>query len=46
MYINKADIKGKNICPFFAFIWFMTILNTVAYIDSMDIDQLLGVTIL
>ena len=44
--INKADIIGKNIWPFFAFIWFITMLKTVAYIDSMDIDQLFGVTML
>lgn len=44
--MNNADINGKNIWPLFAFIWFITILNTVAYIDSKDIDQLLGVTIL
>lgn len=45
MYINKADIKGKNICPFFAFIWLTTILYTVAYIDSNDNDHLFGVNL-
>jgi len=44
--MNNPEIKGKNIWPFFAFIWFITILKTVAYIDSIDIDQLFGVTIL
>lgn len=46
IYINNAEIKGKNICPFFALIWFITMLNTVAYIDSIEIDQLFGVTML
>lgn len=46
MYIKSEDIKGKNICPLFAFIWFITILYTVAYIDSTDSDQLFGVAIL
>lgn len=44
--MNKAEIKGKNIWPFLAFIWFITILKTVAYIDSIVIDQLSGTTIL
>ena len=43
MYINNPDIKGKNICPLLAFIWLITILYIVEYIDSWDIDQALGV---
>jgi hypothetical protein len=41
--INNDEIRGKNIWPLFAFIWFITILYTVAYIDSTDNDQLFGV---
>lgn len=43
MYINNEEIRGKNICPLLAFIWFIIILYTVAYIDSTDSDQLFGV---
>ena len=46
IYINKDSIKGKNICPLLLFIWFITILYTVKYIDSIDNDQLFGVTML
>lgn len=42
LYINNDDNKGKNICPLFMFIWFTTMLNTVAYLDSNDKDQWLG----
>lgn len=41
--MNNDEIKGKNIWPLFAFIWFITILYTVEYIDSTDNDQLFGV---
>ena len=44
--INSAYIKGKYICPLFAFIWFITMLCTVAYIDSWLIDQRLETTLL
>ena len=43
--MNNADIRGKNIWPLLAFIWFITILYTVEYIDSCDIDQLCGVAL-
>ena len=43
IYINKDEIKGKNIWPLFVFIWFIIILYIVAYIDSIDKDQLFGV---
>ena len=46
MYINKENIRGKNICPLFELIWLTTMLYTVAYIDSWLIDQELGVNIL
>lgn len=43
--MNKEKIRGKNICPFFAFICPITILYTVAYIVSNDKDQLFGVSL-
>ena len=43
IYIKSDEIKGKNIWPLFAFIWFIIILYTVEYMDSTDKDQLFGV---
>lgn len=40
MNTNKTNITGKYACPFFSFIWFTTMLCTVEYTDSWDIDQL------
>ena len=37
---NSEEIKGKYTCPLFGFIWFITMLITVAYIDSRSIDHL------
>ena len=45
MYINIENINGKNIWPLFAFIWFITILYIVEYIDSRDNDHALGIVI-
>ena len=43
---NSTYINGKYIWPFFSFICPTTILCTVAYIDSWDIDQALGISLL
>ena len=44
--MNNVYIKGKYICPFNAFIWFITILCIVAYINSWLIDQALDTILL
>jgi hypothetical protein len=44
--MNNTYIKGKNICPLFGLIWFITIPCTVAYILSWLIDQLFGIILL
>ena len=44
--MNNTYIRGKNICPLFELIWFITIPCTVAYILSWLIDQLLGIILL
>ena len=36
---NNPYINGKYICPFLGFIWFITILCILAYIDSSVIVQ-------
>ena len=44
--MNNTYINGKNICPLFGLIWFITILCTVAYILSWLIDQLFRIILL
>ena len=44
--MNRVYIKGKYICPFVGFIWFVTILWIVAYRVSWLIDQPLLTTLL
>lgn len=43
---NNTYIKGKYAWPAFPFIWFVTILCTVAYIDSWPIDHVLDISLL
>lgn len=46
MKTNNTYIKGKYACPLLSFIWLITILCTVAYIVSWDIDQAFETTLL